>query len=452
MRETGKALSHLFTHPMISNGPHSWASLSIDFALGLVCVWLAPGVIYCVAMLAASALQKRTLIRAKTSDGAADVARRTRFHVLIPAHDESLVIASTLKRLMALNYPQANVRYTVVADNCADDTAELARGVRDVAVLERRDPDACGKGHALNWALNRILPEHDADAIVIIDADTLIDGDFLAEMDREIQSCSSEERAGFVAQGHYTVHNVEDNWRTGLMTGALLLVHFVRPLARERCQTSVGLKGNGMCFAAGVLERCNWPGDSVTEDLDYGLDLIENLGLRVRFVPRAIVEAQMPTDSETAAKQRRRWEGGRKLTVHKRLMPLLKEGIKRRDRIRLDAAFDLICPPLAQQAAGLVVWLALIVLAAVVGSAGALPWLIGWAASAAGLALYVVGGFKVAGAPKTAYKALLMAAWYVPWKIAALVFGKKQAGWNRTERHAMEPNQNTDLGVAKELP
>ncbi len=366
-----------------------------------------------------------------------------RFCVLIPAHDEAEVIATTLASVAALNYPSDLTHCVVIADNCADNTANLVRRTLPTAtVLERTNLQERGKGYALNWALAHILPERTFDAVVIVDADTKIDGEFLSAMNRAYQACPPAERNFFVAQGLYYVYNADENWRTALMAGALSLVHYVRPMARESWQVSVGLKGNGMCFAVPVCERIAWRGGSITEDIDYALDLIEQDHVRARFVPAALVRAQMPTTEAASEGQRQRWEGGRSHILRTRALPMLLQGILRADKLRIDAACDLICPPLAQCAALLVVWALVCIVAACVHAPGWPICAALCAASFAGFLLYVLGGFRVADAPAGAYKALGMAAVYVPWKIATLLRRRAKTGsesaWNRTERHSME--------------
>ncbi|HCF58181.1 MAG TPA: glycosyl transferase family 2, partial [Myxococcales bacterium] len=101
------------------------------------------------------------------------VAPTARFDFLVPAHDEEGGIARTVRSLLAVDYPAELRRVVVVADNCSDRTAERARqaGAR---VIERRDPERRGKGHALALAFEHSLQEGFADAVVVVDADTVV--------------------------------------------------------------------------------------------------------------------------------------------------------------------------------------------------------------------------------------------------------------------------------------
>ena len=236
--------------------------------------------------------------------------------------------------------------------------------------------------------------------------------------------------------------NAQDGWRAALMAGAFDLINHVKPLGREALGLSVGLKGNGMAFTRGVAAQVAWPGGSLTEDLDYCLELARRFGLRVGYVPEARVLAQMPAEASGAGSQRARWEEGRARMVRESALPLLREGLRRRSLLLWDMGWDLIIPPLAELSAFLGAWALLIGVGA---ATRLLPHPLAWAAAAAlcsfGLLLYILGGFRVANASRAAYGALLRAPLYAVWKFALLVpravrrrEGAKQEEWVRTAR------------------
>ena len=362
----------------------------------------------------------------------ADEQPITRFCMLIPAHNEELVISHTLSSVSALRYPPDRLKVYVIADNCTDSTAEISSKFDSVKVLVRNAVDQKSKGYALNWAIDQLKNDIDIDTFVIIDADTSIDPEFLTAMDR---SRRAHESGHFVAQGKYGVANPNESWRTALMAGALSLVHVVRPLARELLHLSVGLKGNGMCIDRPVLDLLPWRGDSLTEDIYYTLDLLEKHDLLVHFVPSAVVEALMPTTAAGAASQRKRWEGGRSSILSRRAGGILWQGIIQLKPSYIDAAIDLLAPPLAQLAAALFCMISLIALASTVGvSVRIQEYLAGYSILAFGA--YVLGGFLVGGAPPLAYKALLYAPFFALWKAAIRLQSKGHADgeWIRTAR------------------
>ena len=354
--------------------------------------------------------------------------------VIVPAHNEELVLAGTLASLQAQSYPAECFEIVVVADNCMDSTAALARA-HGAVVLERTNTEERGKGYALNHAIRHLLAQSLVpDAFVIVDADTQAAPDFLACMSARV-SQSTDPRGLGAWQGRYGVLNARDGWRAALMTAAFDLVNHVKPLGRDTLGVSAGLKGNGMAFTRALAEALPWPGGSLTEDLDYGLELARRFSLRVQYVPEARVEAQMPATAAQAASQRSRWERGRFGLVRERALPLLWEGVRRRSLLLLDAAFDLLTPPLAELAALLLLFAGLTALGT---AAHLLPgpklWLAAAASGLIGLGVYVLCGLRVAGAGKDAYAALARAPFYALWKFALLFTKKSDGNWVRTER------------------
>jgi 1,2-diacylglycerol 3-beta-glucosyltransferase len=377
--------------------------------------------------------------------------------VVIPAHDEEMVIAQTLRSLAGQDYPSDRFRTVVVADNCTDRTAQIARDAGAV-VLEREDRVARGKGFALAWAFERILSRSEPvagfvpDACVIVDADTWVDPKCLAILASHVPS---DPAVPVAVQGRYGVLNPDSGWRAALMTAAFELCNHVRLLGTDRFGGSVGLKGNGMIFSRGVLERLPWSGSSVTEDIDYGLDLLLRQGVRVQYAPEALVQAQMPVTASQGESQRARWEGGRYRLMARRVPELLAAAPRRRDIRLVWSAFDLATLPLAEVVASLLIWGLLCVPAWwMLPQSFALAAATACGAVGAILAVYVLFGLRVAGAGADTYRALLRVPTYVFWKLAIYLRGRLSAGrksgappgadaeWVRTERVAMDD----DLG------
>lgn len=367
-----------------------------------------------------------------------------RFCVLIPAHDEELLLGPVIDALHGLDYPADRLTTCVIADNCTDETADLARH-HGAEVLERHDASHLGKGYALEWALAHLLQdERRFDAFVVIDADSVLNTPFLQVMNQELA-------AGYkVIQGRYDVLNAMESWRTRLMTCALALVHGAQPQGRRALGLSDGLKGNGMCFAREVLEAVPWSGESVTEDIDYTFRLVR-AGYRITYSPDAIVRAQMPVTSRQAASQRERWEGGRYRLVRSALS-LLSEGLRRGRPVVVDRAIDLLIPPLAEFLA-IPVLLTLVALGAHI----VLPtlrwpvWMaLGWSGVLIVQVAYVALGLFVARVPLAAATALVAAPAYMVWKFAlygAMAVRGGPGTWRRTERRAMADADSSKPGT-----
>jgi len=346
-----------------------------------------------------------------------------RFDLVVPAHDEAEGIGCTVASLMALDWPATQRRVVVVADNCSDDTAARARAA-GATVLERQDAGRRGKGYALSHAFEWSLAEGFADAVVVVDADTLASPNLLRAFAAHLDD------GAIALQARYAVRNLEASWRTRLMALAFALVHDVRSLGRERLGLSAGLRGNGMCFTSSLLHYQPHQAFSVVEDLEYGIR-IGMAGHRVRYVDEASVAGEMPAGGAAGALQRHRWEGGRAALVRRFAWPLLWRGLRRRDRIVLDLAFDLLVPPLSRLVGLALVGSALgLVLAWQGGAVPAGAW--AWWTSLAALALYVARGLAVSGQGLRGVAALAWAPVFMIWKLRAP--SGAPLAWERTPR------------------
>ena len=361
----------------------------------------------------------------------------TRFLILIPAHNEEMLIGWVLEQLRKQTYPEDCYKVVVIADNCEDRTATIARE-KGAEALERHDLANRGKGQALNWAVeNHLRPREDSfDAVVVMDADSVLNPDFLWFMERSLADDHG------VVQGYYTTQNPLESWRTSLMTAALAAFHFLRPLARNRMGWSCGLKGNGMGFRRELLLKYGYPAFSVVEDVELALFYLEK-GIRVRFVPGAIVYGQMTSSAKEAKTQRVRWEGGRFALIGQWVPRLLRKGLPGLDGARLDGAVDLLLPPFSIQALGAVLlflsgaglWLA--------GEISLAVFLLFAVVPVVALKLYVLSAMVLARVPRPLYLRLGFAPVYVLWKFAAyaamLGGGKNSAAktWKRTGRQAV---------------
>ena len=349
-------------------------------------------------------------------------APTTRFAILIPAHNEERLLPDLLASLATLDYAADRCRVYVVADNCTDRTAEIARaaGVR----VYTRFNAALGKGYALQWLIEQINAAGERyDACVILDADSVVSSSLLQVMDALLRQGAD------AIQGYYAVRDMTATWSGNIRFAALTLLHYLRPLGRQVLGLSPGLKGNGMCFTAQVIERFPWSA-SLTEDIEYHANLIL-AGRKVVFAPDAIVWAEMPGKLRDSHTQNVRWERGRLQMVRTYVPRLLRQGIRQRRWAPIDAALEQLIPPFS-------VFVGLMVLALVAGwvfSLGTVARL-GWALLA-GQSLYVLTGLIIAGAPPKTYLALLGAPFYMLWKIwlyVSVLVGRYRQGWVRTAR------------------
>jgi 1,2-diacylglycerol 3-beta-glucosyltransferase len=347
-----------------------------------------------------------------------------RFLILVPAHNEERLLPSMLANLRQLDYPSALYAVHVVADNCTDRTAELARADGAFA-HERTDENQRGKGYALQWLMQQLWDSAEPhDAVLILDADSIISPNFLTVMDARL---ARGERA---IQAYYAVRDPQSSWSASLRSVALAALHYLRPLGRMPLGGSTGLKGNGMVFAARVVREYQWSA-SLTEDIEYHMALILG-GQRVTFAPDAIVWAEMPSSLKAARTQNVRWERGRQEMVRQYVPQLLRAALARRSFLLFDAAVEQIIPPFSLVAAA-----SLLVLIGALALQNP-PAILLSSFLLLGQAVYIFAGLWLSGAPRKVYQALLYAPVFIAWKVwlyLRVLIGLDRKGWTRTARN-----------------
>jgi len=366
---------------------------------------------------------------ARRMDGPAGASER-RFAVIIPAHNEEHTIAGTLESCLKIDYPADRFDVVVVADNCTDGTANVSRSL-GAKVLERTDAVNRGKGHALRWAFETLGTHEPAyGAFIVIDADSVATPNFLKVMNAYLDGGAR------AVQSADLVTENRRSWSTEVTRLGFTLYNHVRPLGRKVLGFSAGLRGNGMCFDARLLERVPWNAFGVTEDLQYGLTLLLN-GETVRYAPEAVVYATMPAEVKNAVSQRVRWEKGRGPVKKKFSRPLLARALRGPSLAALDAWMDLVTPPFVHLMGAVTGLLAIHALLAAVAPGAVSAYLPAWiAVFAAGMA-HVFLGLAAARADAGQYAALFYVPLYACWKVLTLFFKtgpKPPEEWVRTTR------------------
>lgn len=320
---------------------------------------------------------------------------RVRFLVMVPAHNEEAVIRQTLAAIGANRRPGDQVM--VVADRCTDQTAALAR-IHGARVLERGPDEAPGRAAARQAGIAAALERDDWDALVMIDADSVIEPGFLTACERmlacgarAVQARSEAElRGGLVGQASLA---------------AFALQGLTMPRGRDRLGLLVRLRGTGMVLRRELLTRFAFRAPA-SEDLWFSLDLCL-AGVLPRHAESARLRSVSVRSWSAASGQRTRYEAGRISAAREYLPRLLASPTA----AALEAAWWLATPPFAVAAGSLGAGLVLALLA------GSAPL----AAVLAGL-LLLLGGVLVtalvqARASLGTWLALLAAPWYVLWKL-----------------------------------
>lgn len=351
------------------------------------------------------------------------------FAIIVPAHNEELLLGKLLDNLHKLHYPVDNYTVFVVADNCTDNTAALARAHARVHVYERFDTSRRGKGYALNWMFERLNDDGLAfDAYIVIDADAVVNAGFLQAMNRELAGGAQ------ALQGHNTVLNTVDSPGTTLRWIALTLMNHVRPLGRNAIGGSSTLTGTGMCLSREILQRFPWQAYALGEDYQYYLQLVQH-GVRVRYVPDAVVRSEMPRTFASMRSQDIRWESQSSneagLGVAWRMFVA---GLRHRDFVRLDAIAEMLTPPLSLLAG----WALVTLIASLLLQS--LPNVLLAAALVGGVAFYVGTGVSMLRPSRAVIRGLLYAPLFMLWKLWVHLVASRSRGrtseWVRTSRNA----------------
>ncbi len=391
---------------------------------------LAIPLLYLLALAIAAAIG--TLRDAASRGKGATQPTTATFAILVPAHNEELLIGKALNSLARLAYPLDRYAVHVIADNCTDRTAEIAGAAgANIYVHERVDEEKRGKGFALAWAFDLLMRgDTHYDAYIVLDADAVVEPGFLAALARGLA------RGGLALQSHNAVLNAAESPTSALRWLALSLMNYIRPLGRNILGGSSTLTGNGMCLTHEMLARHPWRAFGLSEDYQYYLSLVAS-GEKVLFVPDANVRSVMPTTARQLKTQDIRWESlnADASSWQRRIAwRLFSEGLRRHSWVRLDALAELLTPPLSALAGGCA-----LLLVAAVALLAPLQIIIA-ALLTAMLLIYVGSAFALLRPPLSVYRALVYAPAYIARKLWIYFvlrrLRKNTTTWVRTSRIA----------------
>lgn len=352
--------------------------------------------------------------------------RTSRVAILIPAHNEAAGIAHTVRAL----HPQlqADDQILVVADNCTDATASLAREA-GAHVIERHDTERRGKGFALAAGVDYLRDsERLPNIVLIIDADCQLSAHGI-----DVLAARVERSARPVQSAYHMTVSPRASVAARISAFAFLVKCHVRSLGRERLGWPCHLMGTGMAFPWQQLQKLPLATSNIVEDMAMGLDLTL-AGLAPVFEPGALVTSAAAESPSALRGQRKRWEHGHLQTIGWFVPRLLLHGIRNLRVASIAMALDLAVPPLALLS---ITWLVLLVatlgLFLLHGNLLAL-----WICISAGsiLTSAVLLAWNRFGRDLLPLSSLLLVPWYVLRKlpIYAGFFIGRRSGWMRTAR------------------
>ena len=229
--------------------------------------------------------------------------KKHKFMMILPAHNEENVIGNLVESLQHLDYPKDLYDIYVIADNCTDNTAKIAKDMGAI-VLERFDEKKKTKGFALQWFLNQKIKENaDYDAFCVFDADNLVDKNFLNAMNKKL--CQGEE----IVQGYRDIKNPDDSWISAGYALFYWTMNRFYHLARYNLGLSPLINGTGFMVDFNLIKPTGWDTITLTEDIEFSLKNISK-GRKLGWATDAIVYDEQPTESKQSWSQRSRWTVG----------------------------------------------------------------------------------------------------------------------------------------------
>ena len=258
-----------------------------------------------------------------------------RFAVLISARNESNVISQLIESIKKQDYPSELVDVYVVADNCTDNTAEVAKNC-GATVFERFNTEQVGKGYALNFLLGNIKALHPFkyyDGYLIIDADNILDKSFITEINKVFS-------AGYkVVTSYRNSKNYDVNWKSS--GSALMMLRETLHLnnARMILGQSATVSGTGFVVASDIIESMDgWNHFQLTEDIEFSLERV-SLGEKIGYAHEAKLYDEQPVTFKQLWNQRMRWARGYILAYGKYFKQLFKNMFRGKNKF---SSYDMI--------------------------------------------------------------------------------------------------------------
>jgi cellulose synthase/poly-beta-1,6-N-acetylglucosamine synthase-like glycosyltransferase len=262
---------------------------------------------------------------------------RPSLDVLVPAHNEERVIQATLESIRS--QLREGDRLLVIADNCSDTTANIAREC-GAEVFERHDLERRGKGYALQSGVE-VLKSHPPAAVVVVDADCQLMPGCLNALAAQVAQTNRPAQACYLMTPPATPRAIDV-----ISSLAVLVKNRVRPLAMAKLGLPCLITGSGSAFPWQAIASRSFAGGNIVEDMQFAVDLAL-AGYSPAYCDAAVVLAGLPECRSGFVSQRRRWEHGHLQTLLHQA-PRLLAGFLRSGRVDLLAmTADLAVPPLS---------------------------------------------------------------------------------------------------------
>lgn len=222
------------------------------------------------------------------------------FTILIPARNEEEVIKDAIQSFKRQKYPKDNYEIVVVINNTTDNTLGVCNveGVRCI-LCERKIKN---KGDALKEAFDRLKKEK-TDAYIIMDADNVVNDEFLGEMNKSLNEGT------LVAKLSMDIKAKENTWVSSSYAIYFFIQSILYSIPRNNIGASCAINGTGIMIKKEVIDKFGFNVRTITEDLEF-MTLCALNNIKIKFVEGAICYAEHPSDFKVSMIQRRRWTKG----------------------------------------------------------------------------------------------------------------------------------------------
>jgi cellulose synthase/poly-beta-1,6-N-acetylglucosamine synthase-like glycosyltransferase len=387
-----------------------------------------------------------------------------RVAVLVPAHNEASGIEATLETILPQLTPQDCL--VVIADNCIDETALIAKRCCEeyidqlrsqsevpvlpnsgkapserpfgVLIVERNDPDPKrrGKGYALDYGL-RSIEGDPPDVVVMIDADCIVESGTIERIAGLAASVARPVQATYLME-----QPANPGPKDSVSALSFMVKNLVRPSGLARLRLPCLLTGTGMAFPWSAIASAPLASGNIVEDMQLGIDLAI-AGIAPIFCQEAKVISRLPQQQEAAKSQRKRWEHGHLQTLLTQVPRLLSAAVRQQRFDLFAIALDLCIPPLSLL---VMLWVVVTGGALFAGAFGA-SWIPTIFLAIEGLLVFIsiVGAWVKFGRDDFPVRTLLAVPKYILGKIPlylAFIIGKRETIWNRTKRNSVEVSES----------
>jgi cellulose synthase/poly-beta-1,6-N-acetylglucosamine synthase-like glycosyltransferase len=296
----------------------SHTAIDYIFVFSVIIIWFMLGYQFILFLLGYLYGFRADKQRRKLESQSAELPK---ISLMIPAHNESLVITQTLEALLRLNYPEDHLEILVINDGSTDDTASQVEAIaaRDSRVRLFNVPaEFAARGKSA--ALNRALSECRHEVIGIFDADNRPEQDSVIHLARQLMADPS---LGAVI-GKFRCINKKKNLLTRFINLECLAFQWIVQAGRWYMLRMSTLPGTNYLIRRKLLEQLGgWDEQALTEDAEMSIRIYQ-AGYLIKFVPYAVTWEQEPETLRVWFKQRTRWARGNNYVIEKFFMQVFK--------------------------------------------------------------------------------------------------------------------------------